>query len=425
MDSDDLRDRLEHWQAAGLIDAGTADRIRAYEQVPSRPDADAVAPPSGQAARVGPAGVSAAGASAAGASAAGASAAGASAGAAAASFFGPALSVAELFGYLGAIFLLAAWHVFLNTRSDPFGTSDPASQLIQFGVPVAALFVVGVVLRTRGAALSRAAGVAFLVSVWYVATGVYTVLNAALPDAQYQALLTVAGASGALAALAARRLHPAVLTQVGLITTLLLLAGAALSLINETFFPTPEFDFNETPTSDSVTELVRVVGTATWWLAWAAGLGAVAWFEASSAARARAEGDPAASEAAGRRAGLTRFFAGLVAVTGTASAMTQSNGDGRVVPAWLGDLVVLAVALGLLALAIRRTSSAYLIPAAIGIIAALTDANAQYVASNVGTATALLLEGLILLAAGGVAVLARRRFGVGSSIRLDTGSATG
>ena len=91
------------------------------------------------------------------------------------------------------------------------------------------------------------------------------------------------------------------------------------------------------------------------------------------------------------------------------SAVTQSNGFERVIPVWLGDLLIILVAGVLLALAIRRGATAYLLPAGLGVIVALSDINATYVASSVGAAVALLLEGLILLGVGVAAGWLRAR----------------
>jgi hypothetical protein len=397
MDGSELHARIDTWHAAGVIDTGTADRIWSYEQ--ARSDREGGGP------------FRAAG-----------SARGS--GATVAVIFGPALSIAEVFGYVGTVFLLAAWHVFVSTGADG---PDPGTMLVEFGMPAAALFAIGIALRSRDAAGSRAAGVAFLLSVGYAATATYATLDTAMPDADSHVLLAASAAVGALTALVARRLHPSVLTQLGLVSSALVFAAAVLSVIDDRLFPPPDYTLDEEPLPDPAVAVVRAAGTAAWWLVWAAGLGALARFESASSREARAAGDPVGAEAAGRRDGFSRFFAGLVAVGGTFSAVTQASSDGRVVPAWMGDAIVLGVAGCLLALAVLRGSSAYLVPAAIGIIAALTDANATYIATDAGFAGALLVEGLILLGAGGVAVAARR--GHGSATlppgQLDTGSITG
>jgi len=99
----------------------------------------------------------------------------------------------------------------------------------------------------------------------------------------------------------------------------------------------------------------------------------------------------------------------MTAVLGTLNAVGQGNGFDRVIPVWLGDLAVLAVALVLIVIAFRRNATAYLVPAAIGVIGALSDLNATYVADRTGVGVALLLEGLILIGVGFVADRLRRR----------------
>src|SRR6478609_4272427 len=75
-------ERIAAWQAAGLIDAATADRLRAAEP----PDTPEPAPPPARHPGVA---------------------------AAAGSFFGPTPTIVEMFGYLGALFLIGAWSAFL------------------------------------------------------------------------------------------------------------------------------------------------------------------------------------------------------------------------------------------------------------------------------------------------------------------------
>ena len=59
--------------------------------------------------------------------------------------------------------------------------------------------------------------------------------------------------------------------------------------------------------------------------------------------------------------------------------------------------------------AFRRDATAYIYPAALGLIIALSDANVSYLSG--GTEVALLVEGLILLGVGLAADRLRRRIG--------------
>jgi hypothetical protein len=145
------------------------------------------------------------------------------------------------------------------------------------------------------------------------------------------------------------------------------------------------------------------------WLVTALALGWVGIVEARTAADPGADPDEAA--AADRRATLTRAWAGLVAVGGLASSLTQNqyrSGEfGRVIPAWTADLAILVLAIILVERAFRRDSGAFLFAAGIGFVVALTDFNFTYLTRS--TDVGLLVEGLILLAVGFAADRLRRR----------------
>src|SRR5439155_298157 len=78
-------DRIDAWQSTGLIDASTADRLRAAEA--STTETTTSDEPSGNRAR--------------------------SAASVASSFFGPTPTIVEVFAYLGAGFFLGAWSAFV------------------------------------------------------------------------------------------------------------------------------------------------------------------------------------------------------------------------------------------------------------------------------------------------------------------------
>ena len=126
-----------------------------------------------------------------------------------------------------------------------------------------------------------------------------------------------------------------------------------------------------------------------------------------------ADEDPAA----GRRASLTRLWAGLVAVIGLATSVTGSDylydpvagNYGRVIEPWIGDLAILVLAAILVERAFRRDASTFVYAAALGLIIALTDFNFTYLSSS--TELGLLIEGVILLGAGVAADRLRRRIG--------------
>ena len=104
----------------------------------------------------------------------------------------------------------------------------------------------------------------------------------------------------------------------------------------------------------------------------------------------------------------------MVAVAGTFSSVSASgylgrgpDDYGRILEPWIGDLIVGVVVAVLVERAIRRDATAYIIPAAIGLIAALSDLNFRYLTGS--TELGLLLEGAILLAVGFAADRVRRR----------------
>jgi hypothetical protein len=382
-------DRIGAWQAAGLIDAETAERLRAAELAVADSEPDD-AP--NAAANAAPAGTSMA-----------------------ASFFGPSVSIGELFGYLGGGFLLAAWHTLIGTQLAS-GGRGVVVDAIQFGVPAIAFALGGWWLLRSNERARRAAGVAFLVSAGHVFGVVEAVLG---PDLQVEAKLTIAAAAGLAAAIAFRRLHPAVLTQVGLVAALLGFAGAALTWLNVTLFPfvDPFADCRtdgtgcnfEAPSPDP-NALARVLGTAAWWILWAVIVGLIARREAR---RAAVDPDPVAAGAIERRTSVTRFAAGLTAVLGLTSAVMQSGFDGRALPPVVGDAAILVVAVALFAIAFRNNAGPYLYPAALGVIIGLSDLNGSYLAQQLGIGVGLLVEGVILLAAGFLADRLRRRLAGG------------
>ena len=359
--SDIVLARIAAWEAAGLIDAATAERLRVAEaDEPAEADGAAAAP----AAR--PTGVS--------------------------SFFGPAVSLVEAFSYLGAAFVLAAWFALIGRISgQAAGATRDWLLVAGLAVPAAVFFVIGLVLHGRSARLSRAAGVAFLVSIGFVASGV--AINAEI--VADGAVTVLAGAvAGLLAAMAYRWYHPSVLTEFALLVTITGVVQALLGLLAERLDPASGV-FGGTFGAFGVRGAVI---SAAAWLACAVLIGLIALLESRSG-----------SAAAGRRAGLARFWAGLVAIAGVATALMRTEYDGagyqRVIEPLIADVIVLAVSAVLIERAFRRESAAYVLAAALGVVVALTDFNATYVAPTSGIEVALLVEGLLLI---GIALGAER-----------------
>jgi hypothetical protein len=368
---DSVLERIAAWQADGLIDAATADRLRAAEAETATSlaeDSPRTRTPVG----------------------------------AASSFFGPAPTIVEAFVYLGAGFFVGAWSAFLARIA---GESADRSAIMTAGsaLAVAVLFGLGLVLRTGDARRRRGAGVAFLTATIGAAFAAEFLGQVLKLESRPVAAIVDAGAAVALA-IVGRRLLPAVTTQLALLGSLTGLAAAVFKLLEpiETF-PVDCCETYVPPIADPIRlVLVPAIG----WLIVALGLGLL------GLAEARSGSDPA-----GRRAAVTRFWAGLLAVIGVATAVFRQGyiGQdvyGRVIAPWMAEVVLFVLAAILLERALRRDSAAFVVAGAIALVAALTDFNFTYLSSS--TDIGLLIEGAILLAVGFGADRLRRRLGGGS-----------
>jgi hypothetical protein len=364
--SDDVLRRIDGWEAAGLLDRATAERLRQAESGPRPGPGDT---PS--LARVG-------------------------------GPFNPTAMVVEVFSYLGASFILGAWALFINDAAGPEPTGDVV-RLVGAAIVAIVTFVVGWTWRRRVGARGRAASAAFLVSAGSVATATTLGLSVVGVDvaASWSATAAVASAAAVAAATAYRLIRPALGTQVGLLIALVGLAGSVFTWARETLFPT----FSE-PMATGPDVLQAVLALGYWWLV-AVGLGALGLAEARSAAPESAV-----------RSAATRVGAGLVAVVGTAMAITLSGPDGeRLIPPVIGALILLALSAALLERALRRRAAAFIVPAALGVFIALSDLNGTIAGSSEvgGVQSAfLLVEGLLLLGVAGGAEWFRRRFVAGA-----------
>lgn len=381
---------IDRWLAGGVIDQATADRLRAasaadeapvtWDSMPQETDAarEATGRPVVRGGR-----------------------------SSAAAMFGPSVTIAEVFGYLGGAFLLGAWGAFMARA----GTGNSAETSMGFLalVAAAALLAIGVALHGRSERMSRGAGVAFLVSTGYVAGSIGLLASGSGVD--WPEVGIVAAAVALVAAVGIRLAHPAVLTQIGVLAWITALVGSTLAWVQATYFPTPDGIGSAASGPDP---MLLVIGTAVWWLATALLIGFIGLVEA---ARATRDGDAAAA----RRAATSRFWAGITAVLGLASAVTQSaevNGEyGRVLEPWMGSLALLLLSAVLIERAFRRDATSFIYAAALGLIVALTDFNVSYLSDS--TDVALLIEGLILLGVGLGADRLRRRIG-GAPLDLPT-----
>jgi hypothetical protein len=373
----DTQEHVTAWQAAGLIDAATADRIRAFEPSDASTSTERVVSPFN-------------------------------------AMFGPSLTIGEVFSYLGAFFVLAASDAFLVKLAGPAPSSGWAV-VIGTAIQTIVLLAIGLRLRSGDRRRSRAAGLMFLTAA--VHAGVTGALAADTIGLEWP----VSGVIGSLAALAVgvgtRIIQPSLLTQAAVLGAVTSVSATTLAWAQSVFFPEPEFSAGTStyccPATTSTDEsfvsgadpLVLVLAPAAWWLATALIIGLIGLREA-----ARADVDDGAS----RRAGVTRFWAGIVAVVGFTTAITRGaftpNGEyDRIIEPWVADLAILVLALILVQRAFRRDDSAFVYPAALAMIIALTDFNVSYLGG--ATELGLLVEGLILLAVGFGAQRIRRMVG--------------
>jgi hypothetical protein len=381
-------DRIAAWEAAGLIDAATAERLRAAETAQAHREAGDV------------------GAAQVGSAPGGAESAARRGPSSVASIFGPGVTIGEMFAYVGGAFLLGAYETFV-VRAAGFGAGTGKPLLtITIGMAVAAiaLTICGVVLRTGDARRRRAAGVVFALAVVHVAAAVTA--GAEGSGFGWPAIGVIGAAVATVAAFGYRLIHPSLLTQVALLASGTSFAGLLLSWLESVVAPQAVYsDFGDVIPSGAPDAVVLVVLSAIWWLALAVILGLVGLAEARTA-----DEDPAA----GRRASLTRLWAGLVAVIGLATSVARQGPTSRfefsrIVEPWIGDLAILVLAAVLVERAFRRDASTFVYAAALGLIIALTDFNFTYLSSS--TEVGLLIEGVILLGAGVGADRLRRRIG--------------
>src|SRR5258705_2292800 len=226
-------ERIDAWQAAGLIDEATAGRLRDAErdtvasEIAAMPDVRVNNPME-----------------------------------AASAMFGPPVSIMELFAYVGAGFLLAAWHV-LAPNADFLESPNLVEQSIRWLVPAIAFAVIGIFARGGSPRLNRAAGVAFAIATIHA----YGLFEGSLrPGYIDVAEVAVAGLTFVVAA-TFRRIHPAVLTQVTVVGALVLLAAVTFRWLSGVVFGADRFD---RPQAEAAATAFM---TMAWWLAVAVVLG--------------------------------------------------------------------------------------------------------------------------------------------------------
>jgi hypothetical protein len=365
-------DRIATWEAAGIIDSETALRLRSAEAdgTDEPLPADTSGPTEG---RREPSTV--------------------------AQIFGPGVSIGEMFAYLGGAFLLGAFDAFV-VRSAGFDSNNGVPLGVAFGLVAVGLILIGRALTEGDARQRRAAGVLFVVAVSHAATAAWWLTTGLEIDVTVAGVII--GAVAVAVATGLRLYHPALTTQFALLASLTGLSAALLSLLDQIIVGDPVMTADGFVPSSPKAILV-IVASAVWWLGFALLLGILGLREA------RAAEDPAA----GRRAALTRLWAGVTAVFGLSSAVSQSgyiNGEwGRVLEPWIGDLALIVLALILVERAFRRGANTFVYAAALALIIALTDFNISYLSDS--AEFGLLVEGLILLGAGFAVSKLRERIG--------------
>ena len=383
---DQVLDRIAAWEAAGLIDAATAERLRAAETAQAHREAggareasDAQPSPTPAATHRGPTSVAA--------------------------IFGPGIAIGEMFAYLGGAFVLGAFETFVVRSSSGIEGRSFLTLTIGMAVAAIALTATGLFLRRGDARRHRAAGLVFALAVVHVAAAVAA--GAEGSGFGWPAVGALGAGVATLAAFGYRLIHPSLLTQVALLISGTSFAGLLLSWLESVVVPQAVHgDFGDVVAPGGPDQIVLVVASAIWWLGLAVIFGLVGLAEARTA-----DEDPAA----GRRASLTRLWGGLVAVLGFATAVTRQGAisafeSGRLIEPWIADLAILVLAAVLVERAFRRDASTFVYAAALALIIALTDFNFTYLSMS-NTELGLLIEGVILLGVGVGADRLRRRIG--------------
>ncbi len=356
---DQVLDRIAAWEAAGLIDAATAERLRAAETAQAHREAgeraarqsDAQPSPTPAATHRGPSSVAA--------------------------IFGPGIAIGEMFAYLGGAFVLGAFETFVVRSSSGIEGRSFLTLTIGMAVAAIALTATGLFLRRGDARRHRAAGVVFALAVVHVAAAVAA--GAEGSGFGWPAVGAIGAGVATLAAFGYRLIHPSLLTQVALLASGTSFAGLLLSWLESVVVPQAVHgDFGDVVAPGGPDQIVLVVVSAIWWLGLAVIFGLVGLAEARTA-----DEDPAA----GRRASLTRLWAGLVAVLGFATAVTRQGPisafeSGRLIEPWIADLAILVLAAVLVERAFRRDASTFVYAAALALIIALTDFNFTYLSSS-------------------------------------------
>jgi hypothetical protein len=344
--------RIHAWQQAGLIDGSTASRLEEAEA--AEPALEEPALPVGG------------------------------------HVVGPReafVTAPELFAYLGGAFLLAAWYA-LAASTAPYALEDAWFGAAALVVTVVLGVAAGLLQRRADRRSRRAAGVALLVMLPNLGVALNNLVGAASGGPPYTGTIIPFAAAlvVVLAALACRRLVPAMSTQTGLALACVAAGAYGLAWLESLLFPSRWTDGEYVV--DTSTDVVRTVGTIAWWML----VGTV--MAVLLVRLDQGEG------VVGRRR-LGRLAAGLTVVGGTAAAVMASGYTGEpVFEPFVGAGLLALQGIVLVGLAGRLGAAEYVWPGGLAIFAALTYLNAQYLAVETGLWVGLLVEGCLLLGIG-------------------------
>ena len=213
---DQVLDRIAAWEAAGLIDAATAERLRAAETAQARREAADATTPAGRrrSARRGPSSVAA--------------------------IFGPGITIGEMFAYLGGAFLLGAYETFV-VRSGRFGAGSESARRSRLGLGGDRVGHVrlGTLRRRRRGGVGLRASCSRSRS----CTSVRPERRwPRLAGIEWPASGVIGAALATLVAIGLRLLHPSLLTQVALLVSVTTFAGLLLGWLESVVVPQRRFD---------------------------------------------------------------------------------------------------------------------------------------------------------------------------------------